>query len=83
MLSDLARSSTASLDTAQSLAKFLNISTAYVRKLTRTTNIPVTRIGHAVRYDRAAVLAWLAAGGPQKNSNGHAAAAGVGDVHNK
>jgi excisionase family DNA binding protein len=44
------------LDTAQSLAKFLNVSTAYIRKLTRLNKLPVVRIGRAVRFDRAAVL---------------------------
>jgi excisionase family DNA binding protein len=45
-----------SLDTAQSLAKFLNVSTAYIRKLTRLNKLPVIRIGRAVRFDRAAIL---------------------------
>jgi excisionase family DNA binding protein len=44
------------LDTAQSLAEVLNVSVAYIRKLTRTSAIPVIRIGRAVRYDRHAVL---------------------------
>jgi hypothetical protein len=47
------------LDTAFSLAKFLNVSVACIRKHTRLTDMPVVRIGHAVRYDRQAVLAWL------------------------
>ena len=47
------------LDTAESLAKFLNISVAYVRKLTRLNKLPVVRIGRAVRFDRASVLSAL------------------------
>ena len=48
------------LDTAKSLAKFLNVSTACVRKMTRLSGIPTVRIGSAVRYNRGEVLAWLA-----------------------
>lgn len=48
-----------SLDTADDLAKFLKVSTSYIRRLTRTAGLPAIRIGHSVRYDRAAVLAWL------------------------
>jgi excisionase family DNA binding protein len=47
------------LDTAQSLARFFNLSVACIRKWTRTTDIPVVRAGRAVRYDRTEVLAWL------------------------
>lgn len=47
------------LDTAQSLADFLNISKACIRKYTRLTDIPRVNIGHAVRYNRQAVLTWL------------------------
>jgi len=48
-----------SLDTAETLAKFLNVSVACVRKYTRLSDMPRVRIGHAVRFDRAEVLAWL------------------------
>lgn len=44
------------LDTAQSLAKFLNISVAAIRKWTRTCKLPVVHIGRAVRFDHAVIL---------------------------
>ena len=47
------------LDTVQSLAKFLQVSTACIRKHTRTTNIPFLRIGRVVRFDRQSVLTWF------------------------
>ena len=46
------------LDTAEDLAKFLQVSLASVRKWTRMTDIPRVRIGRAVRFDRTAVLEW-------------------------
>ena len=58
---------TSSLDTAQELAAFFRISLASIRKWTRTTNIPIIRCGRAVRFDRQAVLTWLASGGPKRN----------------
>lgn len=58
-MSDFRSTDPKQLDTAYSLAQFLNVSVACIRKYTRLTNIPVVRIGHAVRYDRTAVLAWL------------------------
>jgi excisionase family DNA binding protein len=47
------------LDTAISLAAFLNVSVAYVRKLTRTHAISFIKIGRAVRFERERVLAEL------------------------
>ena len=47
------------LDTAETLARFLNVSVACVRKYTITTDIPCLRVGRAGRFDRAAVVAWL------------------------
>jgi excisionase family DNA binding protein len=47
------------LDTAESLADFLRLSVACIRKWTRTTDIPHLRCGRAVRFDRMEVLAWL------------------------
>jgi excisionase family DNA binding protein len=58
------------LDRAQTLAEFLAVSVAAVRKWTRTTDMPRVKIGRAVRYDRSAVLAWLAARGTRKNGKG-------------
>ena len=70
LISPEPRSCLDSLDTAPSLAKFLNVSVACIRKYTRTTDMPVVRIGAAVRYDRMSVLTWLQAGGPKRNCNG-------------
>ena len=61
MVSLDAHSSPACLDTAQSLAKFLNVSVACVRKYTCKPGFPSIHIGHAVRFDRIAVLDWLSA----------------------
>ena len=47
------------LDTSKTLADFLNVSNAQIRKMCRTTNIPVIRVGCSVRFDREAVLEWL------------------------
>ena len=45
------------LDTAATLADFLNVSVAYVRKLTRLNQVPVIRIGRrTVRFNRETVL---------------------------
>lgn len=51
--------SAVSLDTADSFANFAHISVAQVRKMTRLTSMPRVKIGRAVRFDRAKVLAWL------------------------
>lgn len=51
-----------SLDTVGDLARFLKVSVSCVRKLTREAGLPVVRIGRSVRYERAAVLAWLRGG---------------------
>lgn len=47
------------LDTAQSLAAFLNCSTAKIRKDTRLKKLPIIRVGRAVRFDREAVISAL------------------------
>ena len=49
-----------SLETAASLALFLNCSVAKIRKDTRLKRIPFLRVGRAVRFDRSAVLRALA-----------------------
>lgn len=46
------------LDTARDLARFLNVSVASIRKWSRIMDLPKVRIGRAVRFDRAQVLAW-------------------------
>ena len=51
----------AKLDTAKSLAAFLQCSIAKVRKDTRLTDLPRLKFGRSVRYDRTEVLAWLRA----------------------
>lgn len=66
-----------SLDTALSLAQFLNVSLAAVRKWTRTKDMPVVRAGRAVRYDRTEVLDWLRARSSQENGKER------GDAHSK
>ena len=58
---------TTTLDTATSLAAFLNCSTAKIRKDTRLTDMPVIKIGRSGRYDRSAVLDWLKQRGEEKN----------------
>lgn len=51
------------LDTAETLAKFLKISVTKVRRETRQKNLPSIKVGkRAVRYNRAAVLAALETG---------------------
>ncbi|MBM4259452.1 MAG: helix-turn-helix domain-containing protein [Deltaproteobacteria bacterium] len=47
------------LDTAKTLANFLGVSVAKIRKDTRLTDLPRVRIGRTVRYDRSEVLTWL------------------------
>jgi excisionase family DNA binding protein len=49
------------LDDARSLAQFLNVSVACIRKYTRLTNMPRLRVGRAVRFHRQEVLNWLEA----------------------
>lgn len=49
------------LFTAKELAGYLNISLAYIRKLTRTSDIPRLRLGRTVRFDPEEVLAWFRA----------------------
>ena len=47
----------ARLDTARSLAAFLNLSLAHIRRLTREHRIPAIPVGdRSVRFDRAEVL---------------------------
>jgi excisionase family DNA binding protein len=55
------------LDTASDLAKFLNVSTASVRRWERETDMPRVRIGRVVRFDRSAVLAWQHANQQRNN----------------
>ena len=49
------------LDTADTLAKFLKVTRACIRKWTISTDIPLIRCGRLVRYDRGEVLTWLRA----------------------
>ena len=51
------------LETAKSLADYLGVSLAKVRKDCRTTDIPRVKIGRSVRFDRTEVLLWLRAKG--------------------
>jgi excisionase family DNA binding protein len=45
------------LDNASSLAEYLRVSVAHIRKLTREKLVPVVHIGRrAVRFDRDMVL---------------------------
>jgi excisionase family DNA binding protein len=54
----------ARLDTARSLAAFLNLSLAHIRRLTREHRIPAIPVGdRGVRFDRAEVLKAFAARG--------------------
>lgn len=53
------------IDTASSLAKFLKLSPATIRKKTKLGEIPRLQLGRAVRYDRADVLRHL-----QKRNDG-------------
>lgn len=47
------------LDTAQTLADFLRLSKAAIRKYSRDPNFPKIKINRAVRFDRQSVLAYL------------------------
>lgn len=59
MLAPEPRPTPDSLDTAQTLAAFLSCSVALVRKLSRQPDFPLIRLGHATRFSRDTVLAWL------------------------
>jgi excisionase family DNA binding protein len=52
------KAETKRLDTAKSLAEFLNVSLAAVRKWTRLTDMPRVKIGRSVRFQRESVLEW-------------------------
>lgn len=54
------------LDSAKSLATFLGVSLAKIRKDTRLTNMPRVKMGRTVRYDRDEVLTWLRKGNQDK-----------------
>lgn len=62
------------LDTAKTLAEFMGVSVAKIRKDTRLTDMPRVKIGSAVRYDRGEVLGWLRA--KQHDGNGGGERAG-------
>lgn len=47
------------LDNAKSLADFLSVSIAFVRKKSRHPEFPKLRLGRAIRFDRSAVLEFL------------------------
>ena len=47
------------LDTAATLAEFLSVSIAYVRKLTRLNKLPVVRIGRRVLIRQEALQNWI------------------------
>ena len=61
------------LDKAAELAEYLNVSIHELRKLARTTNMPCFRIGRSMRFDRAAVLAWLSTRGQRSSAGANAA----------
>jgi excisionase family DNA binding protein len=52
---------TARLLTAADVAERLNVPTTWVREATRDGRLPHLRLGRYVRYDDAAITAWLAA----------------------
>jgi excisionase family DNA binding protein len=47
------------LDDVKELAQFLNVSPASVWKLKKKPDFPFVQIGASIRFDRAAVLAWM------------------------
>jgi len=47
------------LDTAQTLADFLRLSKAAIRKYSRDPNSPKIKINRSVRFDRQAIIAYL------------------------
>jgi len=55
------------LMTAQELADALRYPISRVYELSRTGELPHIRLGRALRYDPAAVRAWLDAGGTAAN----------------
>ena len=55
------------LDTARTLAEFLNVSLAAVRKWTRFA-LPHIKVGRCTRYDRESVLRWMQT---RQQQNGH------------
>jgi hypothetical protein len=49
------------LDDARTLAAYLRVSVALVRKWSRLADFPIIKCGKACRFDRASVVAWLEA----------------------
>jgi len=59
--------------TAGEVAELLAVPESWVREATRDGRIPYLALGRYRRYDRAAILAWLAEqrGGPPTQTRAH------------
>ena len=43
----------------EEIAIYLNVSISFIRKLVRTKDIPVYRVGNRLRFDKKEIESWL------------------------